>query len=81
MLVLTVCPIFSKRDIIVASFLLHEVHCKRNLKLCDMCGNPVPKSEIEQHYLEEHAPEPCDLCGEKLPKDGLDAHKVSLTSL
>lgn len=60
------------------NFVLHEVHCKTKLKLCDLCGDYVPKTELNQHYLDEHAPEPCDLCGDKLPRDKLDAHKVVL---
>ena len=39
----------------------------------------MPKSELESHYKEEHAPVPCDLCGKGISKEDLDDHKVRVT--
>ena len=56
---------------------MHEVHCRRNIVLCERCQEPVPRSEMEAHTEEMHAEEPCGLCGRKFEKCELDDHQVS----
>ena len=68
--------IYSKRDIAVSNFLMHEVHCRRNIVLCDHCKEPVPRSELEEHFEEYHAPVKCDLCTGVFEKDVIQKHKV-----
>ena len=49
----------SKRDIAAANFIMHEVHCRRNITLCRDCQEPVPRSEMEAHFEEYHKPVGC----------------------
>ena len=66
----------SKRDIATANFVMHEVHCRRNIVLCERCDEPVPRSELDSHFEEFHAMVNCDLCGQSLERAALDSHKV-----
>ena len=43
---------FSKRDIPVQSYQMHTLHCARNITLCDICDEPIPKREFEEHKKE-----------------------------
>ncbi len=69
---------FSKRDIAAANFVMHEVHCRRNIVLCEKCGEPVPRTEMEEHISEEHALVPCDMCSQQFEVSKIEAHKVSI---
>ena len=44
--------IFSKRDIPCQSYQMHTLHCARNIALCDICDEPIPKREFEEHKKE-----------------------------
>ena len=66
----------SKRDIAVANFVMHEVHCARNIVLCKKCGEPVARSEMEEHEEEEHKLVPCELCNKQFEIGQMDDHKV-----
>lgn len=66
----------SKRDIALANYVMHEMHCKRNIVLCKKCDEPVPRSELEAHEEEEHKLEPCDLCERRFEVSQLSEHKV-----
>ena len=69
-------PYYSKRDIPVANYRMHTLHCSRNVVLCPECQEPVPRSGLEDHREEEHAQRECELCKEMVaPKDVRD-HKV-----
>ena len=37
-----------------AKFRMHELQCAKLTKRCDTCGQPVLKSEMDQHVLDEH---------------------------
>ena len=67
---------FSKKDIAAANFTMHEVHCRRHLVLCDHCKEPVPRSELEQHFNDVHAKVACTQCAMELEKDHVDEHMV-----
>ena len=31
---------------------MHTLHCARNITLCDICDEPIPKREFEEHKKE-----------------------------
>ena len=69
--------LFSKRDIAKVNFVMHEVHCRRNIILCDKCNEPIPRSETEEHFNEYHAPVKCSQCSESVEVSTLDNHQVT----
>ena len=69
--------LFSNREISENAYILHEIHCKRNLTLCKVCNEPVQKAELEEHNQTEHGPVLCDLCGTTVLQHNMEKHKVS----
>lgn len=67
---------YSKRDIAATNFVMHEVHCRRNIILCKHCGEPVPRTEVDDHYEEYHIEVACDICNASIEKQKMDDHKV-----
>ncbi|KAJ7965864.1 TRAF-type zinc finger domain-containing 1 [Quillaja saponaria] len=63
------------RAIPAANIDLHYAHCVRNLEICKVCGDMVPKKHAEDHFLNIHAPVACSLCSEKMERDILAIHK------
>ncbi|GFO41265.1 traf-type Zinc finger domain-containing protein 1-like protein [Plakobranchus ocellatus] len=66
-----------KRDISAANFVMHEMHCRRHIVLCEHCKEPVPRSEIEQHFNDLHVTLPCEKCKQNIAKDKMEKHKSS----
>ena len=44
----------SKRDIPAVNYVMHAMHCKRNIVLCKECQEPVAISQQKEHYEENH---------------------------
>ena len=53
-----------KREIAAVNFVMHEVHCRRNIVLCSICDEPVARSEMDDHMAEEHTH--CPECNQQV---------------
>ncbi|XP_071998910.1 TRAF-type zinc finger domain-containing protein 1 isoform X2 [Engystomops pustulosus] len=69
-----------KRDIPADNFTIHEIHCRRNIAICKLCNEPIPRSDMEEHYDSEHAPVTCK-CNKTVEKCSLEEHEKSSCSL
>ena len=62
-----------------ANFVMHEVHCARNITCCPQCNEPVPRSSLEDHIEENHKQVICKLCRKQMECCLLEDHMVSCT--
>jgi len=69
----------SKRSIAESNYVIHEVHCRRNIVLCDQCDEPVPLIDLETHVKDVHAPIKCELCGSAVQRDEVEQHRVCVS--
>ncbi|XP_069816865.1 TRAF-type zinc finger domain-containing protein 1 isoform X2 [Dendropsophus ebraccatus] len=65
-----------KRDIPADNFTIHEIHCRRNISICKMCQEPIPTSDMKDHYDSEHALVTCK-CNKTVEKCALEEHEKS----
>ncbi|XP_010156163.1 PREDICTED: TRAF-type zinc finger domain-containing protein 1, partial [Eurypyga helias] len=65
-----------KKDIPVANFIVHEIHCSRNIEVCRYCSELIPKSEMKNHIESEHVQVTCK-CRMKIEKCLLTDHEAS----
>ncbi|XP_072736186.1 TRAF-type zinc finger domain-containing protein 1 isoform X1 [Ciconia boyciana] len=69
-----------KKDIPVANFTMHEIHCSRNIEVCRYCSELIPKSEMKNHIESEHGQVTCK-CRMKIEKCHLKDHEASACPL
>ncbi|KAM6241790.1 TRAF-type zinc finger domain-containing protein 1 [Spheniscus humboldti] len=69
-----------KKDIPVANFIMHEIHCSRNIEVCRYCSELIPKSEMKNHIESEHVQVTCK-CRMKIEKCLLKDHEASACPL
>ncbi|XP_054852585.1 TRAF-type zinc finger domain-containing protein 1 [Eublepharis macularius] len=69
-----------KKDIPVANFTIHEIHCSRNIGVCHFCQESVPKSEMKNHMELEHTQVSCK-CSMKMERGDLPEHLASACPL
>ncbi|NWU62681.1 TRAD1 protein, partial [Pterocles burchelli] len=65
-----------KKDVPLANFIVHEIHCSRNIEVCRYCSESIPKSEMKNHMETEHTQVTCK-CQMKIEKRLLDDHEAS----
>ncbi|XP_075574635.1 TRAF-type zinc finger domain-containing protein 1 isoform X2 [Pelecanus crispus] len=65
-----------KKDIPVANFIMHEIHCSKNIEVCRYCSELIPKSEMKNHIESEHVQVTCK-CRMKIEKCLLQDHEES----
>ncbi|XP_040065105.1 TRAF-type zinc finger domain-containing protein 1 isoform X3 [Ixodes scapularis] len=63
-----------QRLVTAPNFLVHSVHCQRNIVLCPECSSPVPRSGLEEHRR-THAPTRCPDCKCYVELQRLSEHK------
>uniref|UniRef100_A0A8C8BPM3 TRAF-type zinc finger domain-containing protein 1 n=1 Tax=Otus sunia TaxID=257818 RepID=A0A8C8BPM3_9STRI len=74
----------NKKDIPAANFIIHEIHCSRNIEVCRYCSESVPKSEMKNHIESEHVqasacplrPALCQYCDIQLTFNKLQEHEL-----
>ncbi|XP_067119106.1 TRAF-type zinc finger domain-containing protein 1-like isoform X2 [Centruroides vittatus] len=66
-----------KKDIAAANYLMHTMHCQRNIVLCKKCNEPVCRNEIEIHNTEMHSQIVCEKCSKVMECWKLEEHKLS----
>ncbi|XP_061866257.1 TRAF-type zinc finger domain-containing protein 1 isoform X2 [Colius striatus] len=64
-----------KKDIPAVNFIIHEIHCSRNIQVCRRCGEPVPRSEMNHHMEAEHVQVTCK-CKMKIENSLLKDHQA-----
>ncbi|KAG1650539.1 Ribosome maturation protein SBDS [Nymphon striatum] len=65
----------SKRNIAAQNFMIHSLHCQRNLVLCKLCNECYPRNLLPIHIDEDHEIICCCECGVNIEKLSLEEHK------
>uniref|UniRef100_A0A674H7H5 TRAF-type zinc finger domain-containing protein 1 n=1 Tax=Taeniopygia guttata TaxID=59729 RepID=A0A674H7H5_TAEGU len=66
------------------NFIIHEIHCRRNIEICPYCSDSIPKSEMKNHIESEHVqasscplrPVLCQFCDIQLAFKELQEHEL-----
>uniref|UniRef100_A0A8C3ET52 Uncharacterized protein n=1 Tax=Corvus moneduloides TaxID=1196302 RepID=A0A8C3ET52_CORMO len=69
------CDFCIKKDIPAVNFIIHEIHCRRNIEICPYCSDSIPKSEMKNHIESEHVQVTCK-CRMKMESSLLKDHEV-----
>ncbi|XP_061322424.1 TRAF-type zinc finger domain-containing protein 1 isoform X3 [Pezoporus flaviventris] len=69
-----------KKDIPAVNFIIHEIHCSRNIEVCCYCSESIPKSEMKNHIESEHVQVTCK-CRMKIENSLLKDHEASACPL
>ncbi|XP_010019380.1 PREDICTED: TRAF-type zinc finger domain-containing protein 1, partial [Nestor notabilis] len=69
-----------KKDIPAVNFIIHEIHCSRNIEVCCFCSESIPKSEMKNHIEAEHVQVTCK-CRMKIENSLLKDHEASACPL
>ncbi|KAK3929986.1 TRAF-type zinc finger domain-containing protein 1 [Frankliniella fusca] len=64
-----------QRPIAASNFVIHSLHCQRNLTKCEKCGEAVPRSALDEHESEFHSKVNCPDCHLSVEKPQLETHK------
>lgn len=62
-----------QKEIPLANFTMHEIHCSRNIGVCHICKESFPKSEMKSHQELEHTQVTCK-CSMKMDRGLLQEH-------
>ncbi|XP_013146389.1 PREDICTED: uncharacterized protein LOC106109430 [Papilio polytes] len=62
------------REIPSGNYTIHLVHCVRNIRVCPVCKEAVPLTELEEHTEKLHKLMPCKQCGEKVRGTDMEDH-------
>ncbi|XP_063171497.1 TRAF-type zinc finger domain-containing protein 1 isoform X2 [Candoia aspera] len=65
-----------KKDIPLANFTIHEIHCSRNIGICPVCKESFPKAEMRTHQEQEHTQIVCK-CSMRMDRGLLQDHVAS----
>ena len=76
-ILLYLCLVYypSRRDIPRQSYMMHSLHCARNIALCPKCDEPVPRAELDQHNCPNELMN-CSLCGKQVAACKMEEHQV-----
>ncbi|NXY91541.1 TRAD1 protein, partial [Alcedo cyanopectus] len=69
-----------KKEIPAVNFIIHEIHCSRNIEVCRYCSDSVPKAEMKNHIEAEHVQVVCK-CRMKMENGLLKDHEASACPL
>ncbi|KAM3825952.1 TRAF-type zinc finger domain-containing protein 1 isoform 1-T2 [Vipera latastei] len=62
-----------QKDIPLANYTIHEIHCSRNIGICPICKESFPKAEMRTHREQEHAQIICK-CSMRMDRGLLQDH-------
>ena len=63
-----------KGQVPVENFQMHDIHCRRNIQLCTLCGEAVSRREKKRHFEDYHAEIDCVQCGQKITRMEEESH-------
>lgn len=67
-----------QRPIAASNYVIHSLHCQRNLIKCEKCGEAVPRSGLEEHDLDFHSKVNCPDCHMSVERPHLETHKKTV---